>query len=272
MPNEKFKFTSLFKDDFRYRKRDWPKDHPGYVFLARALDEMCAAAHGSEWLRPVREPKEKPTEPADDCKDEAVWDAFDEQQDRYDLARKRDEWEVRKKRQAMAREIVQECEAGNLVAALRPIFGGRLVELEQHFWNTEDCFHRFLSFRMSLEDPFSVNADGAWWIYLTRDSLDEYLASLDKAPARDVNLKNDRKLLPKGKKEQKPSNFSSRSNKQRAVEEAIQSLWPDGIPVLDASTRNRAIRTWIDKNRHGMTVSDQTIRRVVPVLSLPEQS
>ena len=172
MRSKKSEHASLFKNSFWHRRGDWPKDHPGYVFLARALDEICAAVHGAQWLRPVEEPKEKPKKPADDCKDEAVWDAFEDEEDQYDLARERDELEIQKKRQGIAREIAQEREAG-IVSALRRESGGRLVKLKKHFWNTENFLHRFVNCQMSLDDPFAVNYpfSDTSWIYLTRDSL-----------------------------------------------------------------------------------------------------
>jgi hypothetical protein len=173
--SEKPDLVNLFNNGFWYLRDDWPNDHPGYVFLARAFDEIGTALHGDRWG--LAEELKVPEEPPDDCEDDAVWDQFEEAEEQYDRACEQAELEFQKTRENAAREIARQCETGNLVSALRPLSGGALVDLGKHFWNTEIFLHRFVNCQMSLNDPFAVDYyfGDTSWIYLTRESLDRYL-------------------------------------------------------------------------------------------------
>ena len=49
MRSKKSKNEYLFDTDFWDHPEDWPHDLPGYVFLARAFNELGRATHGERW-------------------------------------------------------------------------------------------------------------------------------------------------------------------------------------------------------------------------------
>jgi hypothetical protein len=146
--------------------KNWPHDPPGYVFLARASQELGRAMFGDRWAESWAEPDEPP----DDC-DRATWKDYECACDEFqrDLVTMRAD---------VVRTIANQCEAGTLVAAARPKPGGRMVRLEQHLWNLEDVEPRFHRCDMSLDNPFEEGGDfyKPYWIYIERESLDGFLS------------------------------------------------------------------------------------------------
>jgi hypothetical protein len=238
------------------RPETWPRDLPEYVFLARAFDEVGAAVHGAEWNRPLKKPRKKPKEPADDCEDGAVWERFESEEEQYDLDCQQDELDFQKMRVSIALEIAKQCQVGTLVSALRPKSGGRMVDLDKHLWYTENFLVRFYCCDMSLDDPFDdqyVLSDSKRWIYILRKDLDEYLASLRPGGALKGSIK------------------PPRANRLSSAIEAINGLWrgpPDGFVEVD---RNRAINKWL-KDHDRREVSGATIRRALKILREPKKS
>jgi hypothetical protein len=80
--------------------------------------------------------------------------------------------------------IATACEAGELVAALRPKDGGSMQECPREWWNTDRIDQRFHRCLMSPHDPFGpgIDGDGYCQIFLTRDSLDRFLTAQPFAP------------------------------------------------------------------------------------------
>jgi hypothetical protein len=234
----------------------WPQDLPGYVFLARAFDEVGAAVHGAEWNRSLKKPRKKPEEPPDDCEDEAVWARFESEEEQYDLDREQAELDFQKMRVSIALEIAKQCQAGNLVSALRPKRGGRMVDLDKHLWYTENFLVRFYCCDMLLDDPFDddyVLSDSKCWIYILRKGLDEYLASQSPVGALNGSVE------------------PRRGNRLSSAIEAINGLWggpPNGLIEVD---RNRAINKWL-KDHGRREVSGATIRRALKILRVPKKS
>jgi hypothetical protein len=146
----------------------WPHDPPGYLFLARACHEVGRAMFGAQWAESWGEP----AEPPDDC-DLATWEEYERKCGEY-----------RKTFVAMRAAVVQaiaaQCEAGTLVAAVRPKAGGEMTKLEQHHWNCEGFSRRFDRCDMSLDRPFEIVGGSCRpdWIYIDRASLDGYLSRL----------------------------------------------------------------------------------------------
>lgn len=79
----------------------------------------------------------------------------------------------------VAREIIARCEAGELIAAVRPIRGGIMTTLPSYYWNGEGLEKRFVGCQMSLNDPFGEGATGEElsYIFLQRESLLRFLLS-----------------------------------------------------------------------------------------------
>src|SRR5947209_8206724 len=132
----------LFDSGFWKDHSKWPHDPPGYVFLARAFDEIAQAKYGIGWKKSVDGIPE-PEMPAADCLDEAVWEAYDLADDQYEEACDRAEALVRERQMSVARVIAENCEDGTLVTALRAKPGGEMMRLESHFWNIENHLMRF---------------------------------------------------------------------------------------------------------------------------------
>jgi hypothetical protein len=238
------------------RPETWPRDVPGYVFLARAFDEVGAVVHGAEWNRPLKKPGKKPKEPADDCEDDAVWEKFESEEEQYDLDCEQAELDFQKMRISIALEIAKQCQAGNLVSALRPKPGGRMVDLDKDLWHTENLLVRFYCCDMSLDDPFDdhyVLSDSKCWIYILQNGLDEYLRLLRLGGALNDSVK------------------PPRAHRLSSAIEAITGLWggpPNGIIEVD---RNRAINKWL-KGHDRREVSGATIRRALKILREPKKS
>jgi hypothetical protein len=166
----------------------WPHDPPGYVFLARAFDDIGRAKYGARWVESPTEPEE-PEDPPDDA-DDTAWQQNELAYEQYERARDQANADFLRMRAEVARIIAHQCEVGNLITAVRPKSGGDMVELEPHSWNTENFGSRFSRCDMSLNDPFSNSRlHRSHWIYLTRDSLDKYLG---KKPAVDEGAELDK--------------------------------------------------------------------------------
>ena len=76
-------------------------------------------------------------------------------------------------------EIVQQCEAKELISAYRPERGGALTLIPPEWWNTESNHNRFVMCQINPRDPFGNGFAGEnfAWIFVTRESLDRYVTS-----------------------------------------------------------------------------------------------
>jgi hypothetical protein len=156
--------------------KTWPHDPIGYVFLARAFHKIGSAMFNERWvddfadLEP-EDPDEDSEDPKDDC-DDKTWD-------QYERACDQAKSEFQNMRGSVVRKIAEQCEAGNLVTALRAKPGGEMITLEKHLWNTETFWSRFSRCDMSPKHPFSDadRVERQCWIFITQDSFDRYLAT-----------------------------------------------------------------------------------------------
>jgi len=168
-----------FDGHFWNAPNSWPHDPPGYVFLARAFNEIGQAKYGTRWIESPEE-LEDPGDPPDDA-DYAAWHRNEIAYEQYERACNQPKADFQSMRADVARTIAHQSEVGNLVTAVRPKSGGAMVGLELYFWNTENFWPRFSHCDMSLNDPFADSRfHRSQWIYVTRDSLDKYLG---KVPA-----------------------------------------------------------------------------------------
>jgi hypothetical protein len=144
---------------FWSKPETWPHDPDGYVFLARAVDEIGKAMFGHHWTG-----KEWTSE-------------LTPGMDPSLIAR----------RATVQQEAARLCESGKLVFALRPIAGGEMTIAPPDWWNTEpqrlQC--RFYCCQMDANAPFrnvSISANNSW-IFIERKSLEKELAQHPFAPA-----------------------------------------------------------------------------------------
>jgi hypothetical protein len=141
---------------------EWPNDPPGYVFLARAFDEIGVAMFGEKWSM-KDEKTEQEVEPVDlDADDLALAETQDEHEAMW---------------VAIKAAIVRGCAEGRLISAVRPKEGGNTEELDKGIWHSEHLDQRFYRCEMSPASPFKKGRrPETHWIFLQRQSLGQYLA------------------------------------------------------------------------------------------------
>jgi hypothetical protein len=168
--------------DFWQTPESWPSDSPEYVFLARAFNEIGSAIFGAKWALPEDvSAVEREQDPNEDDSDEDALDNDNWDTDNDDNDNDNGDWDsdLEKMQADVEREIANQCLAGILVTAVRPKAGGQMIHLEPSHWHTENYHSRFYRCQMSLRRPFptrGVIAPGSHWVYVTRESLDRYLA------------------------------------------------------------------------------------------------
>jgi hypothetical protein len=227
--------------------RDWPHDPPGYVFLARACQEVGRAMFGSKWAESWGEPDEPP----DDC-DLATWEEYKRECDEFQNAFV-----------AMRAEVVQsigeQCEIGTLVAAVRPKAGGKMITLKQYMWNAEGVEPRFHRCDMSLDDAFESSGGFCrpYWIFIGRASLDGLLSQLHQR----ASLPNATAAAP----ETSPSTngFNGRRDHRRlAAQKALLDIYgPDSSGLGDIEdVCLRKVNEWL-VNHGKLPVSKATLKR-----------
>jgi len=201
----------------------WPHDPHGYVFLARAIEEIGQAMFGQDWtgkevttehvrglphqwqatpgdasyargvLRKLPEfakqlPKTRTLPPSlNSLADRTRWVVivrphdFTGAQWSAAQAHLRHQQEERapalQRVSAVQRKIVELCESGKLISAIRPRAGGDMREVPRAWWNTESWHNRFTMCQVNPKEPFGIGVagDSFCWIFLTRESLDRYL-------------------------------------------------------------------------------------------------
>ena len=212
----------------------WPIDPHEYVFLARAFKEIARAKFGPEWsLTEVESEVQREQDPSEDDPVEDDW-----------------ELNLEKMQAEVQREIANQCLAGILVTAVRRLAGGKMTPLEPSHWNTENYSGRFYRCQMSLTDLFPKrNIIGSHWIYVTRESLNQYLQGIAKIGQPIA---------------------AARAAKMLAAQEAILALWGKKGPgsSLTAKDRDRQINGWL-KKKDKSPVKESTIRRALKALRKP---
>jgi hypothetical protein len=184
--------------DFWQTPEFWPSDSPEYVFLARAFNKIGSAMFGPKWGLPEDvSAVEHEQDPNEDNSDEDALDDDDDDDDDWDTSLEKMQAEVRQ-------EITKQCLASILVTAVRPKAGGEMTKLEPSHWHTENYSARFYRCQMSLKHPFPrvgvVATSGSHWIYVTRESLDRYVAGQPYAESRLNALGKEDLPTPKGEK------------------------------------------------------------------------
>jgi hypothetical protein len=146
-------------------------------FLLVHLNEIGSAIFGPKWALPqdvsAEEREQDPNDDgsAKDALDNDNWDTDDDDDDDWDS-------NLEMMQADIEREIAKQCLAGILVTAVRPMTGGKMTKLDPSYWHTENYRGRFYRCQMSLRHPFprpGVIASGSHWVYVTRESLNQYL-------------------------------------------------------------------------------------------------
>jgi hypothetical protein len=139
---------------------EWPNDPPGYVFLARAFDEIGSARFVEKWSKKEEKTKQELALVDPDADDLALTEVEEEHEVMW---------------VAIKNEIVKHCLKGDLVTAVREIGGGAMTVLGWEMWNAENLDRRFDRCQMSLDRPFE-RSKGTHWIFIEQKSLDGLLS------------------------------------------------------------------------------------------------
>jgi hypothetical protein len=142
---------SPLNNAFWSKPEHWPIDAEGYVFMARAFNQIGKAMFGDYWL-------------GHEHLATADWNS-----DPGLIAR----------RAAVLQEIAKRLQEGGLVAGNRPKEGGPITDTPKTWWNTEldRMAMRFINCEINPKDPFGgpvISARNSW-IFIKRNSLDELL-------------------------------------------------------------------------------------------------
>ena len=177
------------------REEAWPADTDTHVFIARAVQRVGRAMHGSEWLgyevkvrakgiplarggemtilfvprrlgRPGKMPPPNPHPPIED------------------------EPAALRRVEKVYRAIVAACQSGKLETAARARIGGEIHELPKSVWNTERWRSRFETGELDVEHPFQhpFKRDQGSWIFIGSRTLSQFLLTLADQPPSDVEL------------------------------------------------------------------------------------
>jgi hypothetical protein len=129
---------------------EWPHDPPGYIFLARAFDQIGVRMFGEKWSH-KEEKIQRELETVDPDADDLV---LTEAQKELETM-----WV------AIKNEFVKHCLKGDLVSAVRELRGGAMTDLGWETWNAENVDWRFDQCQMSLDHPFE-RCKGTHWIFI----------------------------------------------------------------------------------------------------------
>jgi len=159
----------LFDRSFWSSPEKWPHDPPGFVFLARAFDEIGRAIHGDQWNE-----AEYPKEPENDD-DENAWEAYERAEEAFERLKS-------ERKVGIARTLAKQCEEEKIVAAARRP-RGQMVTLQWYRWNVDDLRTRFFRCEICLEGERCS-------LFVTRDSLEQFIATQPYAVSSPLNAKH----------------------------------------------------------------------------------
>jgi hypothetical protein len=160
-----------------WTKTDWPRDSASHVFLGRAFDRVGKVMFGLEW-KGVEARVEIPDPMAI-----LELDGYDLTPKSWERAQRihRDMYFDRepylRRRKGVCDAIIAGCQSGSIKAFYRPLPGGDFTPFAPEWWNTERTPQRFYFCQINPNDPYSieVTGDNFCWIFLSADSLDQFL-------------------------------------------------------------------------------------------------
>ncbi len=187
-------------NSFWKKSSAWPRDWPGQVFFARAFDRIGRSMYDLEWRgieTSVVIPDPIPdvlvsSSPSYRAHVATAKNLLGDRNGSGDLSledwRKARRIEQEKhanyrpyvqRREAVISVILKGCESGTLAATYRAKVGGEHAPVPVTWWNTERNDLRFRECQINPKDPFTnaVGGDAFCWLYLTSESLDQYLTS-----------------------------------------------------------------------------------------------
>jgi hypothetical protein len=158
----------------------WPPDSPGYVFLARAVDEIGQLMYRSGWTEVVTKTPEPDLPPPGSPRSVAQQFLRDEEKVTEEQTR-----EEAKRWTRVIRSIANSCKKGTLVTAAQHKSMGDWIDLATSFWRTKNSEAHFFHCDASVVAASGfLNDKRNYWIYVERKSLDTYLGALSVRPRR----------------------------------------------------------------------------------------
>jgi hypothetical protein len=203
---------------FWSENQSWPRDPVGYIYLARAVNQIGKATFGNEWSG--ADPGTKLPQLLPSKGSATVWEkirAHDLIESQFPNRPTRkmtgplwarsapdfsdDEWTAAQaivadlqckaipscRRFSKVREtIIRECEAGQLTAAYRA-HDGSMQEVPRQHWNGNNLENRFVICLYNPGDPFSIGFSGDRFleIFVTSNSLKTILQRLARGESQD---------------------------------------------------------------------------------------
>jgi hypothetical protein len=202
--------------DFWKNSQKWPRDSSSYVFLARAVQAFGQQMFPGEWTGNEAQIELMAAIPEGNLEEDVslnfrIKKTVDPKAwtfpDKPKLAispggfaggppkATKDEW--RRAREIVAEDhaakmpalrrlssvedhIINLAEAGTISTAVRPLAGGKCVELPNWVWNGEGLNRRFHMCQINPDKPFTVASagDAFWWIFVLKADLDVALKAI----------------------------------------------------------------------------------------------
>jgi hypothetical protein len=198
----------------------WPRDPVGYVFFARGFLAIGAMKFGDAWrgnectlgeefvddqierlsrnamrqrslssaggsfpLTSNRKPSELPAELR------RLFSVTAEETASFRPMDRKAHQDALRRRQVVRDSIITACEAGSLVAAIRPKHGGLMRTLPPSFWNGE-VDQRFVWCEMHPMNPFSpaIGGDSFEYLFFEAQSLNDFLNERSLEPTTPARL------------------------------------------------------------------------------------
>jgi hypothetical protein len=159
----------------------WPRDPPGYLFLARAFNSVgrslfCNVWSGDEACAPYTDLGRADRT----ALERKLADHANRERKIASILARRDRLPSERARASKVRNAIATwAEAGQLPTVVRPQEGGLPLPIPSHAWSTENLEPRFRRCMLSLAKPFSDGFAGNsfGWIFVERASLDRLLGS-----------------------------------------------------------------------------------------------
>jgi hypothetical protein len=240
----------MFVDrDFWLRSHGWPSDDQGYVFLARAVDEVGKHLFGGTWSSD--DPRAFPPKPADFSAMTDMHLKFSPYEWKAAAADVKKKFAAANRFDSVVHQIATWCRRGQLVVGLRPVAGGAISSQSSTFWQTERLEPRFHRCQMNPKDPYGIAIGGKnhQYIFVTRETLDRCLESLPKQADRNVEPLNEKSEVLKTNVRGRPRGTGFPYNeiiareatrvwrsrpqltKAEAIRESIENLRNLGTPI-----------------------------------------
>lgn len=144
---------------------EWPRDRAGYIFLARAIQEIGRAMYRDTWTG-NEAPAPLPCGGYVKIQSEA-------------------EQEGTKRFSKVQDAIIDAAEAEELLMVARPIDDGRVISLTRDYWHADNLTRRFRTCRIDPGQPFGDFL--THWIFAGAEGLAHLITSFEAKTAKYIN-------------------------------------------------------------------------------------